>query len=141
MKFSARRSAREYAVQAVYSWQISKNNISEIKKFFFKEKNDFKINCDIKYFDELISGVVDNVIYLDNIIKSYLFLRKTKNIGQIEKAILRISTFELTKKKDIPYKVIINEGIELAKSFGDYSSHKIINGLLDKIRLKIFPLK
>lgn len=137
MKFSARRRAREYAVQAIYSWQISKNNIKEIINFFLKEKNDFQTHCDIKYFNELILGVINNVIYLDNLIQSYLLLRKTKKIGQIEKAILRISIFELTKKRDIPYKVIINEGIELAKSFGDYSSHKFINGMLDKIRIKI----
>lgn len=140
MKSYARRNAREYAVQAIYSWQVSKNDILDIGKSFFIQE-DNKKNCDIKYFFELISGVVKNSIYLDELIKINLTTNNINNIGQIEKAILRISLFELIKRNDIPYKVVINEGIELAKSFGNYQSHKFVNGVLDKIGLKIRPDK
>ena len=72
--------------------------------------------------------------------KPYLF-RSLKELGQIEKAILRISFYELYKRNDIPYKVSINEGIELAKLFGSEDSHKFINGVLDKAALTIASYK
>lgn len=142
MKFYFRRQSREFALQAIYSWQISKNDILEIKKnFFLQHEVNAHSKCEIEYFYELILGVVKHNKYLDNLIKPHLISRKIERIGQIEKAILRISLFELISRYDIPYKVIINEGIELAKSFGDNKSHKFINGLLDNIGFKIRPGK
>ncbi|QIE02147.1 transcription antitermination factor NusB [Buchnera aphidicola] len=134
MKPTYRRKARACALQMLYSWEISKNNIKESAIQFLKEIN--KKNIDISYFYELIIGVTCHYQNIDNLIKPYLF-RSLKELGHIEKAILRISFYELYKRKDIPYKVSINEGIELAKLFGSEDSHKFINGVLDKVAFKI----
>ncbi|BAP58755.1 transcription antitermination factor NusB [Candidatus Tachikawaea gelatinosa] len=129
MKYSARRRAREYALQALYSWQISKNDIYDIENQFLKNK-DIK-NVDLKYCKDLIIGVYKNIKYVDQLMIPYLS-RNLYKLDQIEKAILRIAFYELFKRNDIPYKVAINEGIELAKIFGAKDSHKFINGVLDK---------
>lgn len=140
-KSHARSNSREFAVQAIYSWQLSKNNILDIGNYFFESYCDKKKSYDVKYFYELIYGVANNIKELDTLIHVNLICKNVKKISQIEKAILRISLFELIKKNDIPYKVVINEGIELAKSFGNYKSHKFINSILDKIGFKIRPDK
>ncbi|CRK85574.1 N utilization substance protein B [Candidatus Providencia siddallii] len=129
MKLVSRRRARERAVQAVYSWQISKNLISDIRYEFIEDAN--MLGVDTNYFCDLLFGVVNNIIKLDDLITSYSY-RKINELGQIEKAILRISMYELTYREDISYKIIINEGIELAKIFGAEHSYKFINGVLDK---------
>lgn len=126
-----RRQARKLSVQTLYAWQISKNNsISEIKKYILKQNLNVKI--DILYFHNIINGVINNIIYLDKLISLYIN-RKINTLDYIEKIILRISIYEMFKRSDIPNKVVINEGIELAKIFGSSKSHKFINGVLDKI--------
>ncbi|UDG80606.1 Transcription antitermination protein NusB [Candidatus Hartigia pinicola] len=125
-----RRSARECAVQAIYSWQLSDNNISDVEEQFINEQDMSKV--DVIYFHALLLGVVDHVITLDQLMKPFLS-RQIEELGQIEKAILRIAMYELNYRKDVPYKVTINEGIELAKVFGSSDSHKFINGVLDKV--------
>lgn len=134
MKPSSRRKARARALQMLYSWEISHNNIKDSAKQFLQERNNK--NIDIIYFYELIIGITHNCKNIDDLMKPYLS-RSLKELGQIEKAILRISFYELYKRTDIPYKVSINEGIELAKIFGAEDSHKFINGVLDKAALKI----
>ncbi|XBC38074.1 MAG: transcription antitermination factor NusB [Buchnera aphidicola (Floraphis choui)] len=134
MKPLARRKARECAVQALYSWQLSNNNINDIESQFYKKNNIQEI--DKNYFHELIIEITNNQQYLDSLMTPYLS-RTINELGQIEKAILRISFYELKKRHDIPYKVTINEGIELAKLFGAEESHKFINGVLDKAAANI----
>ncbi|CAL4043630.1 Transcription antitermination protein NusB [Buchnera aphidicola (Anoecia corni)] len=134
MKPSERRKAREYAVQLLYSWQLSNNNIKDNIDYFFLEYDNK--NVDIEYFYELILGVTNNYKHIDKLISPYLS-RDLKKLGEIEKAILRISFYELLKRNDIPYRVSINEGIELAKSFGAEKSHKFINGVLDKAAIAL----
>ena len=134
MKPSSRRKARACALQMLYSWEISHNNIKDSAIHFLEERN--KKNIDIIYFYELIIGITCDCKNIDNLMKPYLF-RSLKELGQIEKAILGISFYELYNRKDIPYKVSINEGIELAKLFGSKDSHKFINGVLDKAAIKI----
>lgn len=130
MKPLYRRKARVCALQILYSWEMSHNNIEESAIQFLKEIN--KSNIDISYFYELILGVTCNYKKIDNLIKPYLF-RSLHELGYIEKSILRIAFYELYNRNDIPYKVSINEGIELAKLFGSEDSHKFINGVLDKV--------
>ena len=130
MKPAARRRARECAVQALYSWQISKNDIADVEYQFLSEQ-DVK-DVDISYFRELLSGVATNAEYLDGLMAPVLS-RQLEELGQVERAVLRISLFELSKREDVPYKVAINEGIELAKTFGAEDSHKLVNGVLDKV--------
>ena len=130
MKPAARRRARECAVQALYSWQISKNDIADVEYQFLSEQ-DVK-DVDISYFRELLSGVATNAEYLDGLMAPVLS-RQLEELGQVERAVLRISLFELSKREDVPYKVAINEGIELAKTFGAEDSHKFVNGVLGKV--------
>lgn len=129
-----RRQARRYALQALYAWKTSGNDINVIKLQFLEEK---KMNhVDVVYFKKLILGVVKNYNYIDKKIQPYLS-RTSKQVDPIEKTILRIAFYELLIRNDIPYKVSINEGIELAKTFGAQDSHKFINGVLDKAASKI----
>ncbi|WP_225181339.1 transcription antitermination factor NusB [Pectobacterium aroidearum] len=129
MKPAARRRARECAVQALYSWQLSKNDIADVEHQFLSEQ-DVK-DVDITYFRELLAGVATRAEKLDQLMAPFLS-RQIEELGQVEKAILRLAMFELSKREDVPYKVAINEAIELAKVFGAEDSHKFVNGVLDK---------
>ncbi|OSM98063.1 MULTISPECIES: transcription antitermination factor NusB [Lonsdalea] len=129
MKPAARRRARECAVQALYSWQLSKNDIADVELQFLSEQ-DVK-GVDITYFRELLTGVATQAERMDELMTPYLS-RKLEELGQVEKAILRLAVFELSRRDDVPYKVAINEAIELAKVFGAEDSHKFVNGVLDK---------
>lgn len=126
-----RRRARECAVQAIYSWQVSKNDLADVETSFIAEQ-DMK-GVDAKYFRELLNGVVKNTADLDEKMVPYLTERSVEELGQIELAILRIAIYELMKRQDVPYKVVINEAIDLTKTFGAADSHKFVNGVLDKI--------
>lgn len=128
-KFIIRHRAREFLIQAIYSWQLSGNNIEDIEKTFLCKTHI--LNFDKKYFQEILFGVLENVFDLDQKIAPHLS-RNIKTLDQIEKAILRLATFELWYRNDIPYKVTIDEAIKLAKIFGGEKSHKFINGALDK---------
>ncbi|WJG08416.1 transcription antitermination factor NusB [Aliiglaciecola sp. LCG003] len=129
MKPAARRKARELAVQAVYSWQMTNNPVEQIELSIATSNNMAKV--DMGYFQELLRAVVNDSANLDKTIKPYLG-RLPEELDVVEKAILRISTYELSVRIDVPYKVVINEAIELAKSFGAEESHKFVNGVLDK---------
>jgi len=129
VKVSARRKARELALQGIYSWQMSHNDIQQIE-LSLATTNDMQ-KVDMPYFQALLRGVAQNASQLDTIIKPYLG-RLPEELDAIEKAILRIATLELSERMDVPYRVVINEAIELAKTFGAEESHKFINGALDK---------
>lgn len=134
MKPAARRRARECAVQALYSWQISKNEIADVEVEFLADQDTKDV--DINYFRELFSGAATHAGELDKLMAPYLS-RTLDELGQIERAILRVAMYELSKREDVPYKVIINEAIELGKTFGAEDSHKFINGVLDKAAPKL----
>ncbi|AXN02408.1 transcription antitermination factor NusB [Candidatus Purcelliella pentastirinorum] len=133
MNILYRKLARKRAVQALYSWQISNNNINDIEHHFLKITNN---KIDIIYFKKIFNGVTNIVKELDEIIKLYI-LRNLNTLSLIEKTVLRISLYELKNCNEIPYKIIIDEGIELAKIFGSKNSYKFINGVLDKIVVKM----
>ncbi|TWX69506.1 transcription antitermination factor NusB [Colwellia demingiae] len=136
MKPSPRRKARELAVQAVYSWQVSKNPVNDIEVNFIADNS--KRRFDIEYFQLLLRGVTTNVGSIDEAIIPYVD-RPLDDIDQVEKAILRVAVFELKDCTDVPYRVVINEAIELAKSFAADDSHKFVNGVLDKTVKLIRP--
>ncbi|OUR75099.1 N utilization substance protein B [Colwellia psychrerythraea] len=136
MKPSPRRKARELAVQAVYSWQVSKNPVNDIEVNFIADNS--KRRFDIEYFQLLLRGVTTNIGSIDDAISPYVD-RPLDDIDQVEKAILRVAVFELKDCTDVPYRVVINEAIELAKSFAADDSHKFINGVLDKTVKLIRP--
>ncbi len=136
MKPSPRRKARELAVQAVYSWQISQNSVTDIEVNFIADNS--KRRFDIEYFQQLLRGVTTNLSDIDDAISPYVD-RPLDDIDHVEKAILRVAVFELKDCTDVPYRVVINEAIELAKSFAADDSHKFINGVLDKTVKLIRP--
>ena len=129
MKPAARRKARELALQGIYSWQMNGNTIESVELHLATTNDMSKI--DLVFFQELLRDTAKKVVELDVAIKPYLG-RLPEELDPIEKAILRLATLELTQRIDLPYKVVINEAIELAKSFGAEESHKFVNGVLDK---------
>ena len=129
VKPAARRKARELALQAVYSWQMTANPVEQIELSIATSNNMDKV--DTGYFQELLRAVVKDSKSLDESIRPYLG-RLPEELDIVEKAVLRLATYELTQRIDVPYKVVINEAIELAKSFGAEESHKFVNGVLDK---------
>tara|TARA_B100000965_G_scaffold403444_1_gene431548 strand:- start:26402 stop:26824 length:423 start_codon:yes stop_codon:yes gene_type:complete len=129
VKVSPRRRARELALQGVYSWQMTNNAVEQVE-LALATSNDMK-KVDMRFFQGLLRGVVKSAPELDDKIRPYLG-RLPEELDPIEKAILRLATFELTQHVEVPYKVVINEAIELAKAFGAEDSHKFINGALDK---------
>jgi len=129
MKPSPRRKARELAVQAVYSWQLSKNSVTDIEANFLTDNSARRF--DIPLFQQLLRGVTSSVSDLDAAISPHVD-RPLDDVDHVEKAILRVAIYELKDCQDVPYKVVINEAIELAKSFAADDSHKFINGVLDK---------
>jgi len=129
VKPAARRKARILALQAVYSWQMSGNAIADIEQNMLIENDVTKV--DVEYFKDLARGVAVNSKQLDEVLAPHL-TRPYEEIDMVEKAILRLCAYELKFRDDVPYKVAINEGIELAKMFGADDSHKFVNGVLDK---------
>lgn len=129
MKPAARRKARELALQGLYSWQMTNNAVAKVELDIATTNNMDKV--DMGYFQELLRSVVNACDELDEKIRPYLG-RLPEELDQVEQAILRLATYELTGRVDVPYKVVINEAIELAKSFGAEESHKFVNGVLDK---------
>lgn len=129
LKPAARRKARELALQGVYSWQMTDNPVEQIELSIATSNNMEEV--DTSYFQELLRAVIKDTATLDAAIKPYLG-RLPEELDLVEKAVLRISAYELTQRIDVPYKVVINEAIELAKAFGAEESHKFVNGVLDK---------
>lgn len=133
-KPSARRKARKLALQALYQWQLSENEPATIEAQFAEDNNTAKVDMD--YFGELVHSIPRQVNELDEIIKPQIS-RSLQEVDPIEKAILRIAAFELLQRQDIPYKVVINEAIELTKLFGATDGHKFVNGVVDKMALSL----
>lgn len=129
MKPAARRKARRLAIQAIYSWQLSDNSITDIEAEFLTD-NDV-VKTDVEYFQDLVRGVAAQASTLDNALSPFTD-RPFADLDQIERAILRVAAYELKFRIDVPYKVIMNEAIELAKAFGADDSHRFVNGVLDK---------
>ena len=136
MKPSPRRKARELAVQAVYSWQLSQNATTEIEANFLVDNRARRF--DTLYFQQLFRGVTTKVESIDLAISPHVD-RPLEDVDHVEKSILRVAIYELTDCLDVPYKVVINEAIELAKLFAADDSHKFINGVLDKAVKLIRP--
>jgi N utilization substance protein B len=126
----ARTNARKAAVQALYQWQITGQDLSEIERQFLEEER--LKDTQKSYFIELFYGVPKNLEALDQALTTFVD-RPVDMIDPVERAILRIGAFELLHRLDMPYRVILNESINLAKCFGADGSHKYVNGILDKI--------
>ncbi len=127
---AARRKARRFALQGLYEWQMSGNPAFEIEARYRVENAMHKVDLD--YFHDLLHGVPPIHTELDELFTPLLD-REFSALDPVELAILRIGSFELQHRVDVPYRVVINESIELAKTFGATESHKYINGILDQL--------
>lgn len=132
-----RRKARTLIVQALYQWHISKSEPLEIEAQFH-EQNGGKI--DWEYFSEVFLEIPKQQETLDKHIAPLLD-RELKSLDPVERALLYLGTFELANRIDIPYRVVINECVELAKTFGATDGHKYINGVLDKLAKTLRPVE
>lgn len=124
-----RRKARHYGMQALYQWYMTDANLADIEAEFVEEY-DFK-NVDQQYFHDLLHEVPACVDDLDTTLAP-LIDRKLTELDPIEHTLLRMGLYELSARIDVPFKVVINEAVALAKKFGASESHKYINGVLDK---------
>ena len=124
-----RRKARHYGMQALYQWHMADASLSVIEAEFLADY-DFK-HVDLAYFQALLHEIPACVDELDAAIEPLLD-RKLDDLDPIERTLLRMGMFELTHRIDVPFKVVINEEVALAKKFGATDSHKYINGVLDK---------
>lgn len=129
-KPSARRRARECTVQALYSWAVSGNTAEQVELAFVLDQD--MDGVDKPYFRKLFRQTIENIETVDFSISPYIDCAFDE-LDPIETAILRLAVYELRFELDVPYKVVINEAIEVAKVFGADESHKYINGVLDKI--------
>lgn len=124
-----RRKARHYGMQALYQWHMAGAPLSAIEGEF-RDDYDFD-KVDLEYFQALLHGVPAQVDELEAVLVPLLD-RSIETLDPIERTLLRMGVFELTERIDVPYKVVINEAVALAKKFGATDGHKYINGVLDK---------
>ncbi len=125
-----RREARKRALQAIYQWDMSDGSPSAIVVQFLETQDMRK--SDIEYFKELLSGVAANRGQIDSHITPAID-RELDLLDPIERSILRLAVYELIHRFDIPYRVVLNEAVDLTKLFGAEQGHKYVNGVLDKV--------
>ena len=133
-KINTRTKARQFLVQAIYQWLMTGQSAADIDDQFINDHPMKK--TDTPYFQELLSGTISHQHSLIDLMKDHLS-RPFEQIDPVEQAILLLSCYELQYRPDIPYRVVINEAIELSKTFGAEDGHKFINGILDKVALNI----
>jgi transcription antitermination protein NusB len=135
---SARRRSREFALQGLYEWLVSGAEAGVIDAHM-REQSGFD-KCDAAHFDALLHGCVSEASAIDAVLARHVD-RKTSMLSPIEHGVLMIGVYELTHCIEIPYKVAINEAVELAKSFGGTDGHKYVNGVLDKSSADLRPVE
>ena len=133
---STRRRSREVALQGLYEWLLSGAEPAVIEAHM-REQEDFG-KCDTAHFDALLHGCIAEAADLDAVLSRHVD-RKTTELSPIEHGVLMIGAYELKHCIDVPYKVAINEAVELAKSFGGTDGHKYVNGVLDKAAFDLRP--
>ncbi|MGH6609153.1 MAG: transcription antitermination factor NusB [Burkholderiaceae bacterium] len=133
---SARRRAREVALQGVYQWLISGHDAAAIEAH--ATENEQLGGADLAHYRELLSGAIDQAQDLRARFAPHLD-RQPEVLSPVEHAILLIATYELQHRVEIPYRVVINEAVELAKSFGGTDGFRYVNGVLDKVAAQLRP--
>ena len=135
---SGRRRAREAALQGLYEWLVGGGDPGEIDAHM-REQEGFE-QVDAAHFDALLHGCIGEAAALDGVLARHVD-RKTTELSPIEHGVLMIGAYELSHCIDVPYKVAINEAVELAKSFGGTDGHKYVNGVLDKAAAELRPVE
>jgi N utilization substance protein B len=131
---AARSRARRRALQALYAWQMSGSTMTSVIEQF-RHEQDMEV-ADLDYFEDLLRGVNQHVHELDEALKPYID-REVEQIDPVERAALRLAAYELKYRPDVPYRVIINEAIEVTKRFGADHGHSYVNGVLDKLATQV----
>lgn len=127
---AARSRSRRRALQAVYAWEMSGSGMAAVIKQFEHEQ-DMQV-ADLEYFEDLLRGVERNVAVLDAALRPHLD-REVEEVDPIERAVLRLAAYELKFRPDVPYRVVINEAIEVTKRFGADHGYSYVNGVLDQL--------
>jgi N utilization substance protein B len=127
---SARRRSREFAIQGLYQWQLAGQGADLIERELREAPGFAKV--DAAYFNEVLHGVIDSAATLEGALCPCLD-RPMKELSPVERGILLLAAYELRFHPEIPFKVVINEAVELAKAFGGTDGHKYVNGVLDKL--------
>lgn len=137
---SERRVARKLALIAIYQWQMTDNSYEDIYLGIQEDKDLSKdmLKSDMAFFQSLCKCAMENSVQIDSHFSAFLD-RKAEHLDQIERAVLRLATCELLKHTETPYKVVVNESVNLSKKFGADQAHKFINGVLDKVGAKLRP--
>lgn len=136
---SARRKARHYAVQGLYQWKMSGNSVNMIEAAF-RADYDMK-NVDLAYFHEVLHQVPARLDDVQAVYGPHLQERSNEELDPVTEAVLRLACYELKYRIDVPYKVVINEAVSLAKKFGATDSHKFVNGVLDRAAAQVRRLE
>ena len=130
----ARGKARRLVMQAIYQWQMTGDNITDIKQQFFDENNFAKI--DAEYFSQLVSGVASSISELDPLLEKNMS-RTVEAVDPVERSILRMATYEFLHRFDVPYRVVLNEAVNITKEYCAENSHAFVNAVLDKVAKEI----
>jgi N utilization substance protein B len=134
MMKSNRRRSREFALQGLYQWQLAGTDPLTIAAQLGEDEDFGKI--DTEYFTRLLDGATAGAAEMEQIITPLLD-RAYKSLSPVERGILLLAGYEFRHCPEVPYRVIINEAIELAKSFGGTDGHKYVNGVLDKMAMQL----
>ena len=127
---TGRRKSRELALRALYDWQLSGNSPRAIEEQLRQSKS-FS-SADESYFSTLLNGTIREAEELETLIGPHLD-RAFRSLSPIERGILLLASYELRRQIEVPYRVVINEAVELAKSYGGTDGYKYVNGVLDKL--------
>lgn len=124
-----RARARRRALQAIYAWQVSGGNATELATQFAHEQA--REQADLVYFEDLLRGVIQHRTALDEALNPLLD-RNIEEVDAIERAVLRIAVYELKHRLDVPFRVVIDEALRTTKRFGSEHGHTYVNGVLDQ---------
>ena len=127
----ARRKSRRLAMQALYQWQLTDQHPKDILAQF--NEGEEMPSADADYFRELLLAVTEQHAALDTALLQFMDRKSMNEVDPVERAVLRIAAYELLHRLDVPYRVAVNEAIELTKKFGAEQAHKFVNGVLDKL--------
>ena len=128
-----KQKARRMLLQALYSWDVGGTDLVDIEAEFHTDNDMSKV--DTALFHTILFGVPKNLAQIDATYSSYLD-RENKQLDPVSRAVLRLSSYEMVFSIDVPYRVVINEGVNLAKTYGPTDAYKFINGVLDKVAIE-----
>jgi N utilization substance protein B len=131
---SSRRRSRELALQGIYQWRLTNDNPEQIEKQILADKKTGRY--DVEFFSKLLRGILAQHAQLETSVTTHLD-RTVDELSPVEFSVLLIGAYELTHHPEIPYRVVINEAVELARTFGGTDGHKFVNGVLDKLAAQV----